>query len=133
VRSFFDPGRYPGSFQIALQTKNSSAREAISISLREMERMQEGLVSTDELKRAKDYLIGSFPLRLDTQEAVATFITQVEYYRLGLSYAQEYPKLIGAVTREDVLRVAKAYLPTKDHILVIVGNLQEAGMAEPSR
>ena len=40
VTSFFDPGKYPGAFQIVLQTKNTSAREAISLSLQEMKRMQ---------------------------------------------------------------------------------------------
>ena len=136
VRSFLDPGRYPGSFQIILQTKNASAREAIRISLREMERMQGEWVSQEELERAKQYMIGSFPLRLDTQAQLASFLNQVEYYKLGLRYAEDFPKLITTVTREDVLRVAKTYLQPKTYILVIVGNLQEVGMSEggpPSR
>ena len=130
VRSFLDPGKYPGSFQIILQTKNASAREAIQISLREMERMQGALVSTEELERAKQYMIGSFPLRLDTQAQLASFLNQVEYYKLGLRYPEEFPKRISAVTREDVLRVAKAYLQPKTYVLVVVGNLQEVGMGE---
>jgi zinc protease len=133
VRSFFDSGKYPGSFQITLQTKNASAKEAILISLREVERIQAGLVSEEELERAKQYTIGSFPLRLDTQMELAAFINQVEYFKLGLKYAEEFPKLIDAVTREEVLRVAKAYLQPKSYVLIIVGNLKEAGMAEPSR
>jgi zinc protease len=136
VRSFSDPGKYPGSFQIILQTKNASAKEAIQISLREMERMQGALVSPEELERAKQYLIGSFPLRLDTQAQLASFLNQVEYYKLGLRYPEEFPKRIAAVTQEDVLRVAKTYLQPKAYILVIVGNLQEVGMGEgepPSR
>ena len=133
VRSFFDSGKYPGSFQIVLQTKNASAKEAISIALREMEKIQGGFVSEEELERAKRYTIGSFPLRLDTQTELAAFINQVEYYKLGLKYAEEFPKLIDAVTREEVLRVAKAYLQPQSYILVIVGNLKEAGMAEPSQ
>ena len=63
VASFFDPGKYPGSFQIVLQTKNASAREAISLSLKEMERMRKEMVSEKELEGAKKYLIGSFPMR----------------------------------------------------------------------
>jgi hypothetical protein len=35
---------------------------------------------------------------------------------------------IQAVTREEIQRVAKAYLHPKDYILVVVGNLKEAGM-----
>jgi zinc protease len=133
VVSFLDPGKYPGSFQIILQTKNASAKEAISIALREMEKIQGGFVSEEELERAKQYTVGSFPLRLDTQAELAAFINQVEYYKLGLRYAEEFPKLMGAVTREEVLRVAKAYLQPQSYVLVIVGDLKEAGMAEPSQ
>ncbi len=128
VVSFFDPGKYPGSFQMVLQTKNSSAREAISLSLRQMERIREEPVSEKELEGAKKYLIGSFPMRLDTQGKLANFLTQVEYYGLGLDYPDKYPSLIRSITREEVLRVAKRYLHPKKYILVIVANLKEAGM-----
>jgi zinc protease len=128
VASFFDPGKYPGSFQVVLQTKNSSAKEVISLSLQQMERMQKELVSDKELEGAKKYLIGSFPMRFDTQSKLASFLTQVEYYGLGLDYPEKYPSLIRSVTREEVLRVAKKYLHPQEYVLVIVANLQEAGM-----
>ncbi len=128
VASFFDPGKYPGSFQIALQTKNSSAREAIALSLQGVERIRKELVSEKELEGAKKYLIGSFPMRLNTQAKLTNFLTQVEYYGLGLDYPEKYPSLIRSITREEVLRVAKKYLHPKNNILVIVANLKEAGM-----
>jgi len=128
VGSFFDPGKYPGSFQIVLQTKNSSAHEAIALSIQEMERIQKELVSEKELEGAKKYLIGSFPMRFDTQGKLANFLTQVEYYGLGLNYPEKYPSLIQSVTREKVLRVAKKYLHPKRYVLVIVANLKEVGM-----
>jgi len=128
VASFFDPGKYPGSFQIVLQTKNLSAREATSLALQQMELIQKEPVSEKELEGAKKYLIGSFPMRLDTQGKLANFLTQVEYYGLGLDYPEKYPSLINSVTREDVLRVARKYLHPENYILVVVANLKEAGM-----
>jgi zinc protease len=128
VASFFDPGKYPGSFQIVLQTKNPSARDAISLSLQQMERIKKELVSEKELEGARKYLIGSFPMRLDTQGKLANFLTQVEYYGLGLDYPEKYPSLIQSITREEVLRVARKYLHPKRYVLVIVANLKEAGM-----
>lgn len=128
VASFFDPGKYQGSFQIILQTKNSSAREAIDLSFREMERIRKEGVSEKELEGAKKYLIGSFPMRLNTQGKLASFLSQVEYYGLGSDYPEKYPSLIRSVTKEDILRVAKKYLYPENMILVIVANLKEAGM-----
>jgi zinc protease len=128
VASFFDPGKYPGSFQIVLQTKNSSAREAISLALKQMERIQKEPVSEKELEGAKKYLIGSFPLRFDTQGKLANFLTQIEYFGLGLDYPEKYLSFIRSVTREEVLRLAKAYLHPENYILVVVANLKEAGI-----
>jgi zinc protease len=128
VGSFFDTGKYPGSFQIALQTKNSSAREAIALSLQGMERIRKELISEKELEGAKKYLIGSFPMRLNTQGKLTNFLTQVEYYGLGLDYPEKYPSLIRSITREEILRVAKKYLHPKNLILVVVANLKESGM-----
>jgi len=128
VTSFFDPGKYPGSFQIVLQTKNPSAREAISLSVQQIERIQKELVSEKELEAAKKYLIGSFPMRLDTQGKLANFLSQVEYYGLGLDYPEKYPSLIRSVAREDILRVARKYLHPEKYILVIVADLKEAAL-----
>jgi zinc protease len=128
VVSFFEPGKYPGSFQAVLQTKNSSAREAVSLILQQIKRIKEEPVSDKELEGAKKYFIGSFPLRIDTQAKLANVLLQEEYYGLGLDYPEKYPLLINSVTREDVLRVAKTYLHPDNRILVVVGDLREAGM-----
>jgi zinc protease len=128
IYSQFDAGKYQGSFQLVLQTKNASARDAIGLAKAEISRMRTEAVTDKELEGAKKYLIGSFPLRLVTQEGIAGFLLQVEYQRLGLDYLERYPGLIRAVTAQDILRVAKAYLHPDACILVAVANLKEAGL-----
>lgn len=122
VYSFFAAERSHGTFEFVMQTKNESAMEAIRIANDEIRRMREEPVSDQELNDAKDYLIGSFPLRLDTNRKVANFLAQVEYFKLGLDYPDRYPDLIRSVNGEDVLRVAKQYLHPEMLITVIVGN-----------
>ena len=87
--------------------------------------MREEPVSDQELNDAKDYLIGSFPLRLDTNRKVASFLAQVEYFKLGLDYPDRYPDLIRSVNGEEVLQVAKQYLHPEMLMTVIVGNLKK--------
>jgi zinc protease len=130
VYSHFDAGKYQGSFQVVLQTKNASAREAIQLAVTEVSRIRTELVSDNELEGAKKYLIGSFPLRFTTQGKIAGFLMQVEYQGLGFDYVERYPKLIEAVTAQDVLRVAKAYLHLDSYILIVVANLKEAGLEQ---
>lgn len=133
VASYFDQRRYPGSFRIVLQTKNTSARRAISVLRQETRRIQNEPVSKKDLERAKKYLVGSFPFRFDTQARLAGFITHLEYHGLGLDFPEKYPSYVSAVTSRDVLRVAASYLHPDQAILVVVANLKEAGMDEPSR
>ena len=78
-------------------------------------------VTDRELSLAKAYLIGSFPLRLDTSAKVADFLIAIEELGLGLDYADRYRELIARVTADDVLRVAGQYFPPQTFNRVVVG------------
>lgn len=127
VYSYFSAHKSHGSFQFVMQTKNESAREAITLAIGEIERLRAEPVREQELSDAKNYLIGSYPLNFDTNRKVAGFLTQVEYYGLGLDFAQRYGELIGKVTREEVQRAAKLYLHPDRLITTIVGNQAKIG------
>jgi zinc protease len=129
VYCYFSAEKSHGTFQFVMQTKNETALEAIRIAKEEIRRIREQPVSEQELRDAKDYLIGSFPLRLDTNRKVASFLAQVEYYQLGLDYPERYADLVGKVSREDVQRVAKQYMHPEKLITVVVGNLRMVGEA----
>ena len=128
VHSYFSASKYSGSFQVVLQTKNNSANEAINEILKEMDRIRTEKVSDKELDNAKLYLTGSFPLRIDSNRKIAAFLIAVEFYDLGLDYVDDYKKFIEAVSKDDLLRVARKYLDTKNYILVIVGDIEKAAL-----
>jgi zinc protease len=126
VASSFEPGKFQGAFTITIQTKNQSSNQAIDLILQQLREIQEKPVSDAELDGAKKFLIGSFPLGLERQSAIASFMVQVEFYGLGLDYAEQYPKLIGSVTKDEVLAVAKKYLHPDSMIVVAAANQSEA-------
>ena len=126
VYSYFVAGRNAGRFQMAMQTRNESAREAMSVARAEIERIRRDGVTDEELRDAKSYLIGSFSLGLETNDDIADFLGQVEYLGLGLDYADRYPDLIRGVTVEDVLRAARKHLQPEKLIVVVVGDLEKA-------
>ncbi len=128
VASLFEARKYPGPFMVFLQTKNRSTAEAIKAAMENLERVRSELVSEKELEDAKKYLVGNFPQRFSTQSRIASFFAQVEYYGLGLDYPEKYASLINGVTREDVLRVARAYIHPDESITVVVADLKEAGL-----
>jgi len=125
VYSYFSAEKSHGIFELVMQTKNETAQEAIRIAKQEIMRMREQSVSDEDLSDAKDYLTGSFPLRLDTNRKVAAFLAQVEFFQLGLDFPDRYADFIRKVSKDDVLRVAKRYLYPDKLITVIVGNLKK--------
>jgi len=126
IMSHYDARSMPGSFWINLQTRTEATNQAISGVLAEMKAIREAPVTDQELAEAKSFLMGSFPLRLDSTAKLAQVLAQVEFYGLGFEYFTQYPKWIERVTKEDVQRVAKQYLDPQHYALVVVGNLAKA-------
>lgn len=128
VHSYFAPMKYSGYFNVGVQTKNESAKVAIEEVLKEMERIRKEPVTDKELEDAKAYLTGSFPLKLDTNKKIAGMLTAIEFFNLGLDYPDRYPKMINALTKDDILTVARKYLNPDNYTMVVVGDLEKAGI-----
>jgi zinc protease len=128
IDSAFEAGKFPGSFAVSVQTKNKTADQTISLILQQLRAIQDKPISDDELENAKKYLVGSFPLSIDRQSEISSFLLGVEIYGLGLDYADRYPKMIDAVTKDDVQTVARKYLHPDAADLVAVANQAEAAI-----
>jgi zinc protease len=126
IMSHYDARAMPGSFWVSLQTRTEATNQAITGVLTEVKAIREAPVTDQELSEAKSFLMGSFPLRLDSTAKLAQVLAQVEFYGLGFEYFSQYPKWIERVTKEDVQRVARQYLDPQHYALVVVGNLAKA-------
>jgi zinc protease len=121
VFSYVSPARYGSAFALAAQTRTAEVPKVNDILDEELARLTREPVQDDELKLAKDYLIGSFPLRLDTSAKVADFIVTIEEQGLGLDYADRYKASVARVTVADVQRVARKFLAPDTFNRVVVG------------
>jgi zinc protease len=121
VFSYVTPARYGASFTVSAQTRTAQVPKVMEIMREELVRMTREPVSERELKLAKEYLIGSFPLRLDTSSKVADFVVAVEAQGLGLDYADRYKERVAKVTAADVQRVAAKYFVPDSFDRVVVG------------
>ena len=130
VYSRFDVNKYPGAFSVEIQTKNESALEALEGIKAELNKIRDEKVSDEELKDAKSYITGSFPLKFDTNAKISNFLVQIEFYNLGLDYLNEYVKKIERITKDDIMRVARKYIDTENYIMVAVGNQEKTGLKE---
>jgi predicted Zn-dependent peptidase len=80
--------------------------------------------ATPGLRVLKKELDKGFAIfRDDLTQSTRGLITRVEYCGLVLDYQHRYPLLISAVTRQEVLPVAKAYLHPENYLLVVAASL----------
>jgi len=129
ISSGFDARLFPGAFVVSFQTKTASTNDALRSVLTEMAKIRDNGVTDAELEAAKAYLVGSFPMRFDTDAKLVTLLSFVEFYGLGLDYFTAYPKAIMAVTREDVQRAAVAHVNPDQYALVVVGKARDLSLA----
>ncbi|MFY9727716.1 MAG: pitrilysin family protein [Bryobacteraceae bacterium] len=118
---------HPGLFSISGSTKSVSTVETLQAILEEVERMRSAAVSEAELKTAKDTALNSLVFAFDTKAKTLGRILNYEYYGYPRDFIQQYQRAIEAVTRADVLRVAKQYLAPAEFIIAAVGNAEEFG------
>jgi zinc protease len=125
VYSYLNPGRFGASIILGAQTRTAEVPTVIDLIRQEAQRIGREPVRDHELDLAKSYLIGSFPLRLDTTRKVSDFIVSVEEQGLGLDYPDRYLEQIRRVTVADVQRVAAKYFAPDTFNLVVVGGKVE--------
>jgi zinc protease len=123
VYSHLSPGKYGASLVVSSQTRTAEVKKVVELIGEELARMGREPVTERELELARAYLIGSFPLRLDTSRKVADFLVAIEENGLGLDYGDRYRERIARVTAADVQRVAARYLAPDTLSRVIVGAL----------
>ncbi|NDF11875.1 MAG: insulinase family protein [Proteobacteria bacterium] len=109
-----------------VSTRNDAVEKSIAIVKQEFARLQKGDVTPEELKLAKDYLTGSFVLKLDSNEKLVRFLAFMQLENLGTNFLSKRNDYINAVTLEDVNRVAKTLLKPDKLVFVTVGNVTTA-------
>jgi zinc protease len=119
--SYFSPMRELGPFQIGLQTKRESTDEALQVLRETLARFVSDGPTEDELAQAKNNLVGSFPLRLDSNKKILDHLAMIGFYRLPMDWLDTYTKRVEAVTRADVLRAFQARVRLGAMSTVIVG------------
>ncbi|HEY7387887.1 MAG TPA: pitrilysin family protein, partial [Bryobacteraceae bacterium] len=113
---------HPGLFRIAGSTKSASTVETIRAINEEVERIRTAEVTDDELNTAEQTALNSLVFAFDTRTKTLGRLLTYEYYGYPKDFIQQYQKAIAAVTKADVLRVAKERLNPGNFTIVTVGN-----------
>jgi zinc protease len=79
-----------------------------------------------EMTETRDFLVGSIPRLLETNQSIASFLQLSEEFGLGLDFDQQLPGLLGAVTIDEVRAAAREVLQTSRASIGIAGPQQAA-------
>jgi len=120
VSSVNHDGIEPGYFAVYIGTDPSKERKAVDGILAELSLITSERVSSEELERSKQHLVGTYELDLQRSTTVAGLYTFNELYGLPMQAIERYPQRILDVTAEDILRVAKKYITPESYTLSIV-------------
>jgi zinc protease len=118
---------HPGTFRISGSTKSASTTEALQAAQAEVEKMRTTEVTERELQEAKESVLNSFVFFFDSPAKTLNRVMRDEYFGYPKDFLFEYRKAIDAVTRADVLRVAKEHFVPANLTIVAVGNSKELG------
>jgi zinc protease len=123
VRSGFGFGKGPGPFSAGGDIVTDKSDAALQEFMKELRGIQgERPITDDELAMAKNSLIQRLPGQFGAVAQINSAITTLYVQGLPENYYQAYGKNIAAVTRDDVLRVAKQYVDLDRMAIVIVGD-----------
>ena len=113
---------HPGMFQISGSTKSASTTDAIRVAERELARIRTEEVTAAELETAKQSVINSFVFSFDTPGKTLNRLLLYKYFGYPDDFLFRYQKAIAAVTRADILRVAKSRIDPAALTILAVGN-----------
>jgi predicted Zn-dependent peptidase len=134
VRSSFEGGAYYADpWRAFFQTKARSTAFAISIALTEIGRVRDSLVTPGELETAKSALIEGFPARFPSAQAIAGALAADEVtgrYQKDPTHLGLYASRVGAVTAQDVQRVAQRLLDPAKLAFLMVGSAKEMALPD---
>ena len=126
VSSNFSYGKGPGAFRAGGAIVSNKTDLALIEFMKELKGIVGDKPITDEeITTAKESLIQSLPQRFASVNAINNSITSLTVQGLPDDYYQTYAKNVSAVTKEDLLRVAKRYIDLNHLYIVIVGNRAE--------
>lgn len=123
----FDFRRQAGPFLATSAVQTEVTKDAIQDMLDEIRHVHDQGLTEEELKLAKDFLVGVFPLRFETPDAIAGAIGGLVIYGLPDDYYDSYRQSIEAVTLDQASAAGAGHLRPEKLAVVLTGDADAVG------
>jgi predicted Zn-dependent peptidase len=123
IFSELSPYSDSGVLSVYAGTSRESVAKLIRSVVEEFRRIKLEPVSAEELRRAKDHMKGSLMLSLESTSARMSNLARQEMYFKRFFSLDEMLAAIEAVTREEVLAIAREFFDLEQMAVTVLGNL----------
>ena len=119
--SYFSPLLREGPFVIGMQTKGAQAKEALEVARKTLAGFVAQGPTAAEVAAAKKNIIGSFPLRIDSNRKIVEYLALIGFYRLPLTYLDDFVKNVERVSPEQIKAAFQKHVHPDRLVTVVVG------------
>ncbi len=111
-----------GMVSLSTQVSMERVGDAIRGLQHEMRRLESEPIPTSELHSIRNYLNGTFVLRLESHSSLANQISAIKLLGLGDDYLERYVDRVAAVSLEMLNETAARYFRPEDYSIVVAGD-----------
>ncbi|MGI9118509.1 MAG: M16 family metallopeptidase [Minisyncoccia bacterium] len=129
VNAYNDFATSYGIFEITTGVTNARTEEVLKVLIEECKDLKNNLVPESELKRIKQYMVGTMKLSLESSNSLAMYFGAQEILLRKTLNPEERIKLVMSVTSKDIMRVAKKVFVLNKLNLAIIGPWKDSGWA----
>ena len=119
--STFEANITEGPLFVRAGVNPANVDRAIASIDQELTRAREEGLTQKELDLSRNYLIGSMPRALETNNGIASFLQTAECFNLGLDYDARQPEFLHSVTLDQVNAAVRDTLDPGHATVVIAG------------
>jgi zinc protease len=124
--SAFVARKVGGDFRIQTFTKTPTTVETLRLALSVLGDFRREPIDPKLVAKAKTYMRGQFPLRVEPPDAIALRLAEMEFNGLPQDELATYRSRVAAVTPEIASRAAEAHMPSPDGVAItVVGKASE--------
>lgn len=113
-----------GIYAISAQTDAKHVEKLIASVYRELRKLQDELVSDEEMERLRNYMMGENSRKIEGLFGISSYWLTLHQYNLPLEELDKIVRVTQEMTPQEMQRLAKEYLRIEDVKEIVVGNIE---------
>jgi predicted Zn-dependent peptidase len=120
ARSSFAPGTVAGEFSLRSFAQTENTGKAVDLALQTLQQLKRDGVTVPMLGSARAYVLGQYPMDFETAADWAAAMGEIELYRLGPGYIDDYAQQLRKVGLQEAHAVIEQAFPSPDSLAIVL-------------